>query len=93
MTLGELNLKERLWVIPRERSKNAKAHEVSLSQPALDILDMMIKLRAKFEHLEASPFVFTSNGTAPVAGLAKAKERLDLEGCPKMKRPTGFTSA
>ena len=44
MTWSELDLNQRLWTIPKERSKNGKAHLVHLSDPALALLNQ-IRLR------------------------------------------------
>jgi integrase len=41
----EIDLGERLWVVPAERMKAGKEHRVPLSDPALAILDGMRKIR------------------------------------------------
>ena len=41
MAWSELDLNERLWTIPKERSKNGKAHLVHLSSPALALLNQI----------------------------------------------------
>jgi len=68
MTWHELDLKQRLWTIPKERSKNGKAHLVHLSVPALALLTR----RGRAEH-----FVFPSSGKSFNAFSRAAKCELD----------------
>jgi integrase len=65
------NREERLWIIPRERAKNDRAHHVHLSALALGILDSLPKIGNE------PRFVFTTNERRPVSGFSKAKTRLD----------------
>ena len=64
----ELDLAQRIWMIPKARTKNAKAHIVHLSRQALAVLK-----RAD----QRGPFVFTLLGTKPFQDFARAKRRLD----------------
>jgi integrase len=64
----ELDLAQRVWTIPKARTKNAKAHIVHLSRQALAILK-----RAD----QRGPFVFTLLGPKPFQDFARAKRRLD----------------
>jgi integrase len=76
----EIDLDKRLWTIPRERAKNDRAHEVHLSELALEILSELPKIsrsRADGAGSEPSPYLFTTSGERPVSGFSKAKERLD----------------
>jgi Phage integrase family len=76
----EIDLDKRLWTIPRERAKNDWAHEVHLSELALEILSELPKIsrsRADGAGSEPSPYLFTTSGERPVSGFSKAKERLD----------------
>jgi hypothetical protein len=69
-----------LWTIPREKAKNGRAHEVHLSDLAVEIIDELPKTsrrRADGGGMEPSPYLFTTNGERPVSGFSKAKERLD----------------
>jgi integrase len=79
VTFGELDLERRLWVIPREKTKNDRAHEVALSDPALAIIADVQQTRGKFAELKDCPFLFTTNGRTPVSGFSRAKTRLDAE--------------
>jgi integrase len=65
---GELDLAQRIWTIPKARTKNAKAHIVHLSKQALAVLK-----RAD----ERGSLVFTLLGTKPFQDFARAKRRLD----------------
>jgi integrase len=67
---SELDLSERLWVIPAERMKAAAAHVVPLPDDAVTILAAL----PRFE----GDFVFTTNGgRTPVFGYSKYKKILD----------------
>jgi integrase len=66
---SELDLKKRLWTMPREKAKNDRAHEVQLSDLALDLLNSIPRI--------GHGLVFTSTGTTPVSGFSRAKRRLD----------------
>jgi integrase len=64
----ELDLAQRMWTIPKARTKNAKAHIVHLSRQALAVL----------QHAdERGSLVFTLLGTKPFQDFARAKRRLD----------------
>jgi len=56
----EINLDEKLWVIPADRIKGGKDHRVPLSEPVLAILQRLKKAQ-KRGGLEAAEYVF-SNG-------------------------------
>jgi integrase len=68
MMWSELDLDAGLWVLPRERVKNDRRHEVPLSRQTIAILRAVRPIGDKY--------VFTLNGTAPYNGF-KAKERFD----------------
>jgi integrase len=70
MRWSEIDETRALWVIPGERAKNGRTHEVPLSAPALDVLRSLPRL-------EGSELVFTTNGQAAISGFSKAKARLD----------------
>jgi integrase len=69
MQWGEIDLKNRLWTLPRERVKNDRPHIVPLSPPAISILKSVPRI--------AGPYVFTTNGETASSGYSKAKQRLD----------------
>ncbi len=64
----ELDLAQRIWTIPKTRTKNAKAHVVHLSTQALGVLK-----RAD----QKGPLAFTLLGTKPFQDFTHAKRRLD----------------
>jgi integrase len=69
MEWREVDLSRRMWTIPREKAKNARAHEVHLSQLALDVLESIPRL--------SSSLVLTTTGERSVSGFSKSKARLD----------------
>lgn len=78
LTWVEVDLEGAMWRISGERTKNARAHEVQLSQPALEILGTRRRCVGR-------ALVFGSRG--PFSGWSKAKASLDarmsaaLGGC------------
>ena len=64
----ELDLTQRIWTIPKTRTKNAKAHVVQLSRQAVAVLK---------HGDERGSIVFTLLGTKPFQDFARAKRRLD----------------
>lgn len=77
-TWAEFDLDKALWTLPRERTKNDKAHVVHLSVGAVDLLRALPGLGDK-------GYLFTTTGTSPVSGFGRARERLaaaiaDLNG-------------
>jgi integrase len=80
MEWSELNLTKRVWTIPRQKAKNERAHEVHLSDLALEVIGTLPRIavpvdeegKARSEH----GYVFTTNGLRPVSGFSRAKGRL-----------------
>lgn len=68
MTWEEVDLERATWRIGGERTKNARAHEVILAQPAMKIL-------ATRRRSDGRALVFGSHG--PFSGWSKAKASLD----------------
>jgi integrase len=64
----ELDLEQRIWTLPRSRTKNAKAHVVHLSEQSIDVL--------KRAHRQG-PLVFSPLGTKPFQEFSRAKSVLD----------------
>jgi integrase len=80
MEWSEIDLSKRVWIIPREKAKNDRTHEVHLSELALEIIAGLPRIshpRVDNTGSAPSPYVFTTNGERPVSGFSKAKERLD----------------
>src|SRR5499427_11119473 len=64
----ELALAQRIWTLPKSRTKNAKAHVVHLSEQAMAVL-----ARAD----QPGPYVFSMLGTKPFQEFSRAKRQLD----------------
>ena len=67
-TWDEFDLGQRIWTLPKARTKNAKQHTVHLSAQAIAVLKRMKK---------QGPFAFSVHGTAPFQGFSLAKRELD----------------
>jgi integrase len=59
------------WTIPGTRTKNRRSHVVPLPPLARDILNTIKPIAGN------AGFVFSTNGTRPIAGWSKIKNRLD----------------
>ncbi len=70
MRWSEIGADGLTWILPAERVKNQRRHEVPLSALAREIL-------ASVERVEGSDLVFTTTGLKPLAGYSTAKYRLD----------------
>jgi integrase len=80
---SEIHLADRQWNIPRERTKNGRAHSVALSDPAIAILTMAIERDGRQDR--DAIFGEGSSGGG-FSGWSKCKERLDKrigEACKK----------
>src|SRR5262245_21392482 len=64
----ELDLAQRIWTLPKSRTKNAKGHVVHLSEQSMAVLT-----RAD----QPGPYVFSPLGTKPFQEFSRAKRRLD----------------
>jgi integrase len=68
LTWEELDLEQRIWTIPKSRTKNGKAHVVHLSDQAMAVLK-----RADRQ----GPYVFSLLGSKPFQEFSGAKRQLD----------------
>ena len=68
LTWEELDLEQRVWTIPKTRTKNIKAHVVHLSDQAMAVLK-----RADRQ----GPYVFSLVGSKPFQEFSGAKRQLD----------------
>lgn len=68
MAWGELDLEAATWRIPKERTKNGKAHEIDLSSQALKLVKAMPR---------SGPNVFPARGEGAVRGFSATKRKLD----------------
>lgn len=71
MTAREVDLDKRLWVIPRERVKNDRQHDVPLSDAACEVLASLPRFAGK------AGYLFTTTGARAVSGWSRAKKNLD----------------
>ena len=71
MRWSEVDFSERMWTIPKERSKNGRAHVVPLSDAVVAILNAVPRVGSKYE------YVFTTNGQTFATGYSRAKKRID----------------
>jgi integrase len=67
-TWDEMDIEGRTWKLSSERTKNAKAHEVYLSDQSIAVLGRVDKI---------GDLVFSHSGTAPFQGFGVAKRELD----------------
>jgi integrase len=70
MPYSEINVEERLWRLPGERTKNRRPHDVPLSPTALAII---------VSRQHGRDLVFSSQYGTAFNGLSKAKRRLDAK--------------
>lgn len=73
MSDREIDLTNRNWTIPKERSKNGAAHSVPLSDLTLETISSVRRIRSE------RGYIFTTTGRTAASGYSKAKERLDAE--------------
>jgi len=73
MRWSELDLDNRVWHLPKERTKNGKAHDVSLSDQAMAIINRLFRFKPE---PGKSDFVFSITGTTSVIGFSYAKANL-----------------
>jgi integrase len=67
---AEFDLRERKWLIPSARTKNGHEHLIPLPDTTLGILKSMPRIAGK-------GLLFTTNGSTPISGLTRFKQRLD----------------
>src|SRR5712672_3586999 len=65
---GELNILQRVWTLPKARTKNATEHVVHLSKQSMVVLN-----KANI----AGSFVFSRDGSTPFQEFSRAKRELD----------------
>ena len=68
---SEIDLAARIWRLPKERAKNAAAHEIPLSEDAALIFAGLPRIGERID------FVFTTTGATSVSGFSRAKAALD----------------
>ena len=68
--ITDQEIKGDLWHLSAERTKNGRAHDVPLSEPARDVLAGIERIKGP------GGFVFTTTGETPVSGFFKARAHL-----------------
>jgi integrase len=71
MCWDEIDFRANEWNLPKERTKNGKAHMIPLSSAMLDLLE-------KVPRFEGQHVFSTTSGVKAINGFSKAKEHLDL---------------
>ena len=71
LSFGEIDLANRLWAIPGDRTKNGDPHEVPLSDTALAIIELMPRIKTE------KGYVFTTRAEKHVKGYSQAKATID----------------
>lgn len=75
MCWSELDIAQRLWKLPADRTKNGRPHLVPLSSAAMSILG---EQREELAMLGlTTDLVFTTNGKNTYSGWSRSKDRLD----------------
>jgi integrase len=72
MRWAEIDADQRVWLLPSERSKNAREHTIPLSSQAWALIQSMPRLAG-------CDYVFSVDGHGPIIGWAKAKTRLSAK--------------
>jgi integrase len=71
---SELDAAEKLLVLPPSRMKAKDAHEIPLTDKAMEIIESLPKVAGKNKEPE---FLFTTSGERPVSGFSKGKAHID----------------
>jgi integrase len=72
MKWNEIDEERQAWILPSERSKNAREHVIPLSSQAREIIRAIPRIAD-------CDFVFTADGRGPIIGWAKAKTRISAK--------------
>jgi integrase len=79
MEWRELDLEVGVWRIPKERTKNKRAHEIPLSAAAVEILKGLPRVEPKRgrDGKVRPALVFSTTGATAVSGFSRAKGAID----------------
>ena len=69
---SEIDIAAKTWTIAKERSKNGVAHEIPLSDAAIQIVARLPRVGEKKDGL-----IFTTTGATSVSGFSCAKATID----------------
>ncbi len=73
MRWSEIDFDARTWTLPKERSKNSRAHTVPLSAQAIEILRGLPRVAG------TQGLIFSTTGETSISGFSRAKNRLDAK--------------
>ncbi len=79
---SEIDLEAKTWKIPKERTKNDRAHEVPLSDAAVEIIRALPRIEGK------AGYVFTATGAQPVSNLSRLRGALRRAASERDVAPT-----
>jgi integrase len=79
---SEIDLEAKTWKIPKERTKNDRAHEVPLSDAAVEIIRGLPRIEGK------AGYVFTATGAQPVSNLSRLRGALRRAASERDVAPT-----
>lgn len=78
MRWADLDLQERVWILPAAATKAGRTHVVPLSPLAVKVLKSVTRKTVIDDGAtKPSPWVFTTTGAAPISGFSAVKRRLD----------------
>jgi integrase len=75
--LSELDLDQRLWTLPRDRSKTATVHEVPLSDAAWAVVQDAIAERTKLAGNQPWTYLLVTRADVPIGDYSDIKEATD----------------
>jgi len=71
MRWGEIDLATKTWMLPKERTKNKRPHEIPLSYAAVEVIRALPRVEGK------ASLVFSTTGATAVSGFSRAKASVD----------------
>ena len=82
MSRGELNLSEKLWSLPKERTKNGRPHNVPLSDFAVSLIKEAMSHAGDSEYIFPSPRnkAIPVNQKAATRAWSRVSKQLGIEG-------------
>lgn len=83
---SELNIADKLWSLPADRTKNARAHDVPLSDMAIGIVEGLPDLSGEQED---GDLLFSTTGRTPISGFSKIKLAIDRKIAERRAREHG----
>jgi integrase len=88
MEWREIDLEQGVWQLPKERTKNKRAHEIPLAPAAVEILRSLTRVEPK-RGADGKPrpaLVFSTTGRTAVSGFSRAKDLIDAAIVERLKK-------